>query len=133
MPLRLFADECVDARVVAGLRRRGVDIITASDECLLHASDEEQFARATHLGRPIVTADHDFLRLACGHWETGTPFPGIILIQPATRVGDAVHAIALLATVLNSGDMSNWVEVVPDARAGIRWPDASPPAPLKKP
>lgn len=115
MPLRLFADECVDARVVAGLRRRGIDIITAADECLLHASDEEQFARATHLGRPIVTADHDFLRLACGHWETGTPFPGVILIQPATRVGDAVHAIALLATVLNSDDMSNWVEVVPDA------------------
>lgn len=97
------------------MRRRGVDIITAADECLLHASDEEQFARATHLGRPIVTADHDFLRLACGHWETGTPFSGIILIQPATRVGDAVHAIALLATALNPGDMTGWVEVVPDA------------------
>ena len=115
MPLRLFADECVDARVVAGLRRRGVDIITAADEGLLHASDQEQFARATHLGRPIVTAEHDFLRLACGHWETGTPFSGVILIQPATRVGDAVHAIVLLATVLNSDDMSNWVEVVPGA------------------
>lgn len=78
MPLRLFADECVDARVVAGLRRRGIDIITTADESLLHASDEEQFARATHLGRPLVTTDHDFLRLACGHWETGTPFSGVI-------------------------------------------------------
>ncbi|MGQ0591667.1 MAG: DUF5615 family PIN-like protein [Gammaproteobacteria bacterium] len=80
MPLRLFADECVDARVVAGLRRRGVDIITAADESLLQASDEEQFARATHLGRALVTADHDFLRLACGYWEAGTPFSGVILI-----------------------------------------------------
>jgi predicted nuclease of predicted toxin-antitoxin system len=82
VPLRLFADECVDARVVAGLRRRGVDIITAADECLLHASDEEQFARATHLGRPIVTADHDFLRLACGHWEPARSSLELSLISP---------------------------------------------------
>jgi hypothetical protein len=33
--LKLYADECVDARIVAGLRRRGVDVHTAAEQGLL--------------------------------------------------------------------------------------------------
>jgi hypothetical protein len=35
MTLRLYADECVDARIVAGLVRRGVDVVTAEERLLV--------------------------------------------------------------------------------------------------
>ena len=41
MALRLYADECVDARIAAGLARRGVDIVTAGSLGLLGAADAE--------------------------------------------------------------------------------------------
>jgi len=35
MPLNLYADECVDFRIVTGLRRRQISVVTAKDEALL--------------------------------------------------------------------------------------------------
>jgi hypothetical protein len=106
-------DECVDQRIVAGLRRRGVDVVTAADAGLLSASDEEHLARAASLGRPIVTSDQDFLLLARTWIERDEIFPGLIFVQSGTRVGEAVTAIFLLVNVLDATDMVNWIEWVP--------------------
>lgn len=57
MTLLLYADECVDARIVAGLRRRGFEIVTAADVGLLGAADERHMAQAIATSRSIVTAD----------------------------------------------------------------------------
>jgi hypothetical protein len=43
MALDLYADECVDHRIVTGLRRREISVVTAQDEGLLGATDERQF------------------------------------------------------------------------------------------
>jgi hypothetical protein len=111
--LQLYADECVDARVVAGLRRRAVIVTTAADEGLLGATDEQHFARAHELGRVIVTADQDFLRLAQAQLEAGARFPGLVFILPATPVGEAIRAIAVVATVVDPEHMVNWIEWIP--------------------
>ncbi len=113
MALRLYADECVDARIVAGLRRRGVDIVTAGSKGLLGASDAEHVTRAVELARIPVSADQDFLRLAQESIEAGTAFPGLIFILPKTRVGEAVRAIALVAEALDAADLAGWIEWVP--------------------
>jgi len=113
LPLELYADECVDARIVSGLRRRNVGVVTVADEGLLGATDEVQLARAARLGRVAVTCDQDFLRLAQTRAEAGSSFPGVIFILPATLVGDAVRAIAFLAVVLDPGEMANRIEWVP--------------------
>jgi hypothetical protein len=47
--LRLYADECVDARIVAGLRRRGLNVLTAADENFLGAADDSHLERARAL------------------------------------------------------------------------------------
>lgn len=112
MPLALYADEYVDARVVAGLRRRGVDIVSAADVGLLGASDERHLDRAREMSRPVVTADHDFLRLAHEQVEEGGSIPGLIFILPKTGVGDAIRAIALLAEALERTDLHDRVEWV---------------------
>lgn len=91
MTLRLYADECVDARIVAGLRRRQVDVVTAADAGLVGERDDARhLAYAINLGRLVLTADHDFLRLARDHSVAGTPFPGILFIAPETAVGQAI-------------------------------------------
>ena len=113
MPLRLYADECVDGRVLAGLRRRGFDVLTAQEEGLLAASDQQHLERASELGRTIVTADQDFLVIVRDLHSRGLPFPGLLYIQPGTSVGEAVRAIADAAEILDPADMDSWVEWIP--------------------
>lgn len=113
MALRLYADECVDGRIVAGLTRRGVDIVTAGSLGLLGATDDEQLARAVELGRVPVSADHDFLRLAHARIGAGTSFPGLIFILPGARVGEVVRAVALIADALDRADVAGRIEWVP--------------------
>lgn len=74
MPLRLYTDECINARVIEGLRRRRVDVVTAADEGLLGAADEQHLARATALNRTIVTCDRDFLALVHGVLARGQSY-----------------------------------------------------------
>lgn len=74
MPLTLYADECVDHRLVTGLRRRAVDVLTAGDADLLGASNEQQLRRATEMARVVLTGDHDFLRLT---QAPSVAFPGL--------------------------------------------------------
>lgn len=113
MPLSLYADECFDARSVAGLRRRSIDIVTAADEGLLGASDEQQLAHAIILKRVVVTNDHDFLRLAHERSHAGDVFPGVIFVLPGTSVGRAVRAIVEVADVLDAVHMVSRIEWVP--------------------
>jgi hypothetical protein len=113
MAIRLYADECVDARIVRGSRRRGVDVVTAADESLLGVADEQHLARATELSRTVLTNDHDFLALAVAWIESGLRFPGIIFILPGARVGDAVRGVTLLAMVLDPSEIANAIEWVP--------------------
>jgi predicted nuclease of predicted toxin-antitoxin system len=111
--LSLYADECVDARIVAGLRRRGVDILTAGEQGLLSASDAQQMERATALGRAFVTADQDFLVIVRDMHVRGAPFPGVFFIQEGTPVGEAVRNIADAAEILGPADMASWLEWIP--------------------
>jgi hypothetical protein len=113
VPLRLYADECVDGRVVTGLRRRGVDVVTAHEEGLLSASDQRHMERASELGRPVVSADQDFLAIVHDLLTRGLRFPGLLYIQPGTSVGDAIRAIADAAQILDPADMESWVEWIP--------------------
>lgn len=111
--LRLFADECVDARISDGLRRRGEDVVTAGEEGLLGASDDTQLARATSLGRVLLTADQDFLLLAHRRIIEGASFPGVLFLLPEASVGEAVRAICVASAVLDPDDMANRIEWLP--------------------
>jgi hypothetical protein len=114
LPLRLYADECVSARIVAGLRRRRIDIVTAADERLLSAPDEQHLERATDLGRVIVTFDRDFLVIVNGLLDGGGSFPGLIFVQPRASIGKAVRGIVEAAGIFEPVDIENRIE-------WIRW------------
>jgi predicted nuclease of predicted toxin-antitoxin system len=113
VPLRLYADECVDARIVTGLRRRTVDVVSAADEKLLGAADAVHLARAIALARVVLTGDADFLALAHQRVDAGGRHPGIIFILPRSAVGDVIRAVALVVEALEPSEIDRWIEWVP--------------------
>ncbi|MEO8214690.1 MAG: DUF5615 family PIN-like protein [Myxococcales bacterium] len=108
-PLR---DECIDGRITAGLRRRGVDVVTAADEQLLGASDDQQMERATALGRVILTADEDFFVIVRDRLARNVAFPGLMFVKAHTDVGRAIRAIVHTAAAIDP-DAQNWIKWLP--------------------
>lgn len=113
MALRLYVDECVDARVVSGLRRRGLDIVSAAEVGLLGHSDEEHLQKARALDRVILSRDQDFLILAHRCASEAIPFPGLIFIQTKGTVGEVIRSVTLLAELLSPENIAGWIEWVP--------------------
>lgn len=107
---RLYADESTDGRLVAGLRRRGIDIVTAAEENLLGADDRRQLPRAMTLNRTLVTYDRDHLRLAVQLLQDGREFPGLLYICPRTPVGTALRSIVALVETTEAPAMRNRIE-----------------------
>ncbi|MGD1862927.1 MAG: DUF5615 family PIN-like protein [Phormidesmis sp.] len=58
--IKLHLDENVSNVIAEGLRRRGVEVTTTSDESLISASDDEQLASCINRNRVIFTQDNDF-------------------------------------------------------------------------
>jgi hypothetical protein len=113
LALLLYADECVDARIVAGLRRRGLDILSAAEAGLLGHSDEQHLEKARTLNRVILSRDQDFLVLAHHCAVEALSFPGLIFIHPKGTVGEVIRSVTLLAELLSPVDIAGWIEWVP--------------------
>jgi hypothetical protein len=61
---QLYAHEDLDRHLVISLRQRGLDVLATDEAGHRAATDEEQLAHATVLGRVLVTHNRlDFLRL----------------------------------------------------------------------
>lgn len=86
----LLTDENIVPDVVQGLRVRGCDVRSASDEDLLGRRDAELLEHATSQRRVIVTHDLAFGREAI---RAGTAFVGIIYLRPGHISADFVLAV----------------------------------------
>ena len=105
--LRYFADQHLPRPVVDGLRRRGVEILTAQEAGRCTLPDSDQLAFAATEGRVLVTFDPDFLALH----QAGTSHAGIAWC-PATKygIGQLIQMLLLLRSVVSSEEMVNHVE-----------------------
>ncbi len=104
--VRYYTDEHVPSAVTAGLRLRGIDVLTVLDAGRLGASDEEHLALALSDARVIVTQDVDFLQLAA----LGHPHAGIVYASQQTSIGAMVRGLMLIFHVLSAEDMMGTVE-----------------------
>jgi hypothetical protein len=105
--IRFHLDENCDPAIAAGLRHRGVDVTTAVEAGLLHASDEEHISFALTRGRVIFTQDSDFLRLH----GAGARHAGIAYCRQRSRgIGEIVDGLLLIREILEPGEMLNRVE-----------------------
>jgi len=105
--IRFYADQHYPAPVTAGLIRRGIDVLTAQDANQCGASDPDQLALATSLGRVLLTFDSDFLAIH----RSGISHTGIVWC-PATKysIGELIRMLVLLHAVVTADEMVNHLE-----------------------
>jgi predicted nuclease of predicted toxin-antitoxin system len=92
--IRFHLDEHCPHAVAEGLHRHGIDVTTATDAGLLHASDEQHLAFCRAEGRVIFTGDEDYLALDAG----GMPHRGIVYChqRKALSIGDIIDSLLLI-------------------------------------
>jgi predicted nuclease of predicted toxin-antitoxin system len=62
--LPLYLDHNVHGAITAGLRRRGIDCLTAQEDGMAQAGDPAILDRASRLQRVLFTHDDDLLVIA---------------------------------------------------------------------
>ena len=112
--LLLYMDHHVDSAITAGLRNRGVDVLTSEDDNAATLDDDLLLDRAASLGRILFTQDEDFLAIAQQRQTTQHDFAGLAYAhQLSISIGQAIHDLELLANAYESDDMRNRVEYLP--------------------
>lgn len=113
--LTLYLDEdSMDRALVAALRARGVDVITAIEAEMLGRSDSEQLDYATRQGRVLYTFNRgDFYRLHAQYLTEGKSHGGIILApQQRYSIGEQLRQILELVSTKTVEQMENNVEFI---------------------
>ena len=80
--LKLYTDEQVGSAITSGLRRVGVDVLTAREDGHAATPDASILQRSPDLGRVLFTRDRDFLAIAAAHQASGVSFGGVIYAHP---------------------------------------------------
>jgi hypothetical protein len=106
-------DVHVHQAITLGLRRWGVDVLTAQEDGAATLPDADLMDRATSLGRVLFTYDNDHLLEAARRQSEGIHFTGLIYIS--LRKVDVGRCIADLLALLRDPweDRENTVEYLP--------------------
>lgn len=104
--IKYYTDEHIPSAGVAGLRRRGIDVLTTAEAGMLGATDEAQLALATEQQRVLFTQDDDFLALHA----TGIEHTGIVYVHQGVSIGYMVRGLHFIFQVLSLEKMTNHVE-----------------------
>ena len=83
MAVALYMDVHVPKAITAGLRLRGVDVLTAQEDQAALLPDSELLDGATALRRVFFTFDDDLLAEAARRMRQGVPFAGVIYANPS--------------------------------------------------
>ena len=112
--LAFYMDHHVHRSITEGLRRRGIDVITAFEDGREEEDDEALLERAVALDRILVSQDDDLLRIAT-HWQRSSrEFPGVVYaIQQHIDIGGTIEYLELIAHLKTADEMRNCVEYVP--------------------
>lgn len=114
MPIGIYVDVHIPRQIVAGLKLRGIDVITAQEDGMEEAEDAALLDRSTELGRIIFTHDNDFLKEAADRFRNNGRFGGIAFAhQLNAPVGRCVDDLELIARTFNLADLDNRIEFIP--------------------
>ncbi len=112
--LDFYFDHHVHSAIFAGLRKRGIDVLTAFDDGFDERDDESLLVRSAELGRVLVTYDLGFLSRASRWQHADRVFPGIVFgIQDRVVIGTAVRYLEDLATRTSAATIANSVVYLP--------------------
>ena len=113
MAVSFYLDHNVDRAIADGLRRRGVDLLTAYEDGRHRADDSALIDRATALGRVAVSSDRDFIREAHRRQRDGIDFAGVIYAPQSIPIGPCINDLALVAEASDPHDLANTLLFLP--------------------
>src|SRR3954466_4713766 len=109
-----YMDHHVPSAITAGLRQRGLDVLTAEEDGSARLDDDVLLDRATSLGRVLFSQDQDLLTIAHRRLRTGPAFAGVVYAhQLRISIGQAVRDLELIAQTLDPDDMQNRLQYIP--------------------
>jgi len=112
--LAFYMDHHVHRSITEGLRRRGIDVITAFEDGREQDDDEALLERATALDRILVSQDEDLLKIAMRWQRASREFSGLVYaIQQHIDIGGSIEYLELVAHLKAAFEMRNSVEYVP--------------------
>jgi hypothetical protein len=112
--LPLYFDHHVHSAIRDGLRLRGIDVLTTTEDATELWEDELILQRANELGRIVFTQDTDFLRIAHEWADAVRDFAGLVYgHQLQVTIGQAIADLELIAAVMTAEEMRNRVEYLP--------------------
>jgi hypothetical protein len=112
--LSFYMDHHVHQSITDGLRRRGVDVLTAFEDGREEEDDETLLERATELERIVVSQDDDLLKIATRWQRSSREFSGVAYaIQQHIDIGGTIEYLELIARLKTADEMRNSVEYVP--------------------
>lgn len=109
----LYVDEdASESAVVAGLRARGVDLLTTAEAGREGTADEQQLEFATHEGRTLYTLNvRDFARLHIEFLAANRSHGGILGIpEQRYSVGEKIRALAAVVHANTAESMKDRIE-----------------------
>ena len=98
MSLGLYMDVHAPRPVTRGLRRKGVDVLTAQEDGRVRTPDPELLFRARELGRMIFSQDEDLIVEAVRCQRAGEAFATVIFArQLDLSIGRCIFDLEALA------------------------------------
>ncbi len=114
MALSLYLDHHITGAITDGLRRRGVDVLTAHEDGSHEIDDPLLLDRASALQRLLVTQDSDLLVEAARRQRAGSFFYGVVHSrQSILTIGRAIQDLELIAKIYEPEDVINRVIYLP--------------------
>lgn len=113
MQIRLYMDEdTMHSPVITGLRARGIDVASVTEEENEGLEDIDQLEYATAHNRVLCTGNSgDFLRLHTEYLRQGKTHAGIIIItQQRYGIGEQIRRLLRLIAAKSAEDMQNNIE-----------------------
>lgn len=110
----LYMDVHVPRLITEGLRRRGIDVLTAQEDEATEFDDPDLLRRTTELNRVLLTQDQDFLQIAAEWQENGIAFRAIIHAHPLhAGIGEIILDTELILTAAEDEELWNRVIHLP--------------------
>ncbi|MBK6994983.1 MAG: DUF5615 family PIN-like protein [Lewinellaceae bacterium] len=99
----------VHSAITAGLRRRGVEVLTCQEADLGRAPDEEILTFAAENDWVVFSQDDDFLKI-CSLEEP--LHKGLVYSHKRNSIGRIIAGLMLIHEILEAEEMENHVEFV---------------------
>jgi predicted nuclease of predicted toxin-antitoxin system len=106
-------DVHIPAPITSGLRRRGIDVLTAQEDGTRRMPDTAVLDRATEMGRMLFTYDSDFILESAKRQVAGVRFTSILYAAQRMSYRESIENVEFAALTFTPHDAMNQLWFLP--------------------